>query len=166
MMAVLCGGSSAFAQESVPDAFRSTGYPVPRFVSLRSNEVFARTGPGTKYPVQWVYRKSGLPVEITLEFENWRKIRDIKGDEGWVHHSLLSGRRTAIIQKPEEGGGESAAVYKSRSRESPMIGRIMPDVVVTLEECAAEWCEVEAGKIHGWIERKFIWGIYPQENFD
>ena len=76
---------------SGPAAAQSeTGLPVPRFVTLRADEVNLRTGPGEQYPIEWIYVRAGLPVEIIAEFGNWRRIRDFEGIEGWVFHSLLS----------------------------------------------------------------------------
>ena len=74
-----------------------TNLPVPRYVSLKSDHVNVRAGPTKDNDVAWVYTRSGLPVEITAEFENWRRVRDSEGAEGWVYHSLLSGRRTAVV---------------------------------------------------------------------
>src|SRR5919204_606278 len=76
---------------------KGSGLPLPRFASLRSDEVNVRTGPGTRYPVDWVFKRKGMPVEIVAEFENWRKIRDWQGASGWVHQSLLTGKRSFII---------------------------------------------------------------------
>ena len=70
---------------------------MPRFVSLKSDRVNVRAGPNKDQDVAWVYTRAGMPVEITAEFENWRRIRDWEGAEGWVYHSLLSGRRTAVV---------------------------------------------------------------------
>src|SRR3984885_13137712 len=78
-------------------ALSSSGLPVPRYVSLKSDHVNVRAGPTKDNDVAWVYTRSGLPVEITAEFENWRRVRDSEGAEGWVYHSLLSGRRTAVV---------------------------------------------------------------------
>lgn len=75
----------------------SSGLPVPRFVSLKSDSVNVRQGPSRDQAVIWRYVRAGMPVEITQEFENWRRIRDFEGGEGWVFHSLLSGTRTAIV---------------------------------------------------------------------
>jgi SH3-like domain-containing protein len=83
-------------------ACAEAGLALPRFVSLRSDEVNLRTGPGTNYPVEWVYVRRGLPVEIIAEFDNWRKVRDIEGTVGWIHKSLLSGKRMAVILGEEE----------------------------------------------------------------
>ena len=80
--------SLTWAQDS--SGFRSTALPLPRFAALKSDKVYARAGPDQRYPVTWVYQKTGLPVEITQEYDAWRKIRDVDGGEGWVHKSLLS----------------------------------------------------------------------------
>ena len=87
------GGTGLAAKDSPMTA---SGLPVPRYVSLKSDHVNVRAGPTKDNDVAWVYTRSGLPVEITAEFENWRRVRDSEGAEGWVYHSLLSGRRTAI----------------------------------------------------------------------
>jgi SH3-like domain-containing protein len=87
----LAGNDIAIATGSV------SGLPVPRFVSLKSDRVNVRSGPNKDQDVRWVYTHAGMPVEITAEFENWRRIRDWEGAEGWVYHSLLSGRRSAVV---------------------------------------------------------------------
>ena len=74
----------------------SSGLPIPRFVSLSADKVFVRTGPALRYPIKWVYQRENMPVEIIQEFDTWRKIRDMDGDDGWVHQSLLSARTPAI----------------------------------------------------------------------
>src|SRR5271169_3749242 len=74
-----------------------SGLPIPRFASLRASDVNLRTGPGTRYPIDWVFTHQGMPVEITAEYEMWRRVRDAEGDEGWVHKNALSGKRGAIV---------------------------------------------------------------------
>src|SRR5579872_1021736 len=76
----------------------TSGLPVPRFVSLKSDEVNVRTGPGTRYPIQWVYRRAGLPVEVIEEYDVWRKIRDSEGTAGWVHKTMIDGKRNIMIR--------------------------------------------------------------------
>ena len=83
---------------AVPGPGRSTGLPVPRFVSLEADRVYLRYGPGREYPVSWVLARKGLPVEIIAEFDTWRKVKLHDGDEGWIYASLLSSRRTAMIK--------------------------------------------------------------------
>lgn len=145
----------------VPDAFHATGLPLPRFVSLQADEVYVRTGPGAKYPIQWIYKKAGVPVEIILEYEVWRKIKDIKGDTGWVHQSLLSGKRRGILT-----GEEIVKVLQKPRDDARPAANIEPGAMFDIKECQAEWCRIDASGYGGWIRREFIWGVYPEENFD
>lgn len=154
------GVTPLLAQEDSP-AFRSTPYPLPRFVSLNADEVYVRAGPGQRYPVRWVFKKKDLPVEIILEYENWRKIRDYDGMTGWVHHSLLSGRRSGIIQAQH-----IVSVYKNPDVEARLVAYVETGTVGALESCEGAWCKIEASGYKGWVERKFIWGVYENENFD
>src|SRR5262245_31891737 len=82
----------------------TSGLPIPRYVSLKSDHVNVRAGPTKDNDVAWVYTRAGLPVEITAEFENWRRVRDSEGAEGWVYHSMLSGRRTAVVTMKSKDG--------------------------------------------------------------
>src|SRR5262249_49556956 len=75
----------------------TSGLPVPRFVSLKPGKVNRGAAPTKDNVVTWVDTGAGLPVEVTAEYENWRRVRDWEGAEGWFYHSLLSGRRTAIV---------------------------------------------------------------------
>lgn len=143
------------------EAFRSTNYPVPRFLSLRSDEVYVRSGPGRKYPVQWVFKKAGLPVEVILEYDNWRKIRDFDGSVGWVHQSLLSGKRTAIIDTKQ-----LVEIYKKPNEKSRVMAKLESKLVVEIDACETLWCSVNATGYKGWIEKKMLWGVYEHEKFD
>jgi SH3-like domain-containing protein len=136
--------------------------PIPRFVSMRLGEVNLRVGPGLRYPVTWVFKKKDLPVEITAEFDTWRKIRDLDGTEGWVNHAALGSRRSVIIT------GEIRALRASADALAAPVARVEPGVVGRLMECPAdspEWCRIETGDIRGWVRRTEIWGVYPQEIF-
>lgn len=154
-----------FAQEAgqkkadVKPAFHVTDYPLPRFVTLGSDKIFVRAGPGAQYPIKWVYEKQGLPVEIILEFETWRKIKDINGQEGWVHQSLLSGKRAVILT-----GKENVAVRAKPEDEARLVAYMEPAVIATLEECRPSWCKVASGGYAGWVVRTSLWGVYPDEN--
>ena len=136
-----------------------TGLPLPRFVSLRSSEVNMRTGPGTRYPIDWVYTKRGLPVEIVNEYDTWRKIRDVTGDEGWVHQSMLSGTRTALVTE------KIRPLYAEPNIDSNVLARMEPGVMVMLEECTGDWCEINIDKFDGWMTKSALWGAYPHEKF-
>lgn len=142
----------------ISPAFGTEKSPVPRFVSLRPNEVNARVGPGPNYPVDWIYLKSGLPVEVVAEFDTWRKIRDVQGAMSWVHQSMLSPKRHALIQ-----GGEAYMYATESTKGQPMV-RLQQGVVVELLKCRGEWCQVRIYDFKGWIQRAFLWGMYPEEN--
>lgn len=139
----------------------SSGLPVPRFVSLRSEKVFVRTGPALRYPIKWVYSRPDLPVEVVQEFDTWRKIRDIDGDEGWVHQSLLSAKRAALVKAEGE-----VNLNKGPDMATPVLARLEPKVVAHVAACVPGWCEVEAGGYKGWAERKYLWGVYEAEQFN
>jgi SH3-like domain-containing protein len=144
-----------------PAAVHGSGLPLPRFASLRSDKTHARSGPGARYPIKWVYNRAGLPVEIVQEFENWRKIRDFDGDEGWVNQLLLSGKRTAQVK-----GEVPAALHGSHSADSRVTARLAPRVIAEVKKCEGAWCRVSAGGYDGWIERNFLWGIYAREDLN
>ncbi|HEU4839271.1 MAG TPA: SH3 domain-containing protein [Micavibrio sp.] len=167
----LCGPAFAGAPAKAPEPAQSgpvadtgkssSGLPIPRFVSLAADKVFVRTGPALRYPIKWVYQRQNLPVEIIQEFDTWRKIRDMDGDDGWVHQSLLSGDRYAIVK-----GEINLAVRKEPGANSRISAFYEPDVVASLSGCEGEWCRVRSEGYEGWAERKFLWGIYDSEDFD
>ena len=133
---------------------------LPQFVSLRADRVNVRTGPGVRYPIAWVFVRQGLPIEITAEFDLWRKIRDIDGEEGWIHVSLLSRERAAIIT------GEARPLYRDPNPASPPVALAEPGVVGRVLRCREVWCELAIGPIRGWTHRTFLWGVYPGEEIE
>ena len=137
-----------------------SGLPLPRFVSLASDEVNMRTGPGLQYPITWVLQREGLPVEITREFDVWREIKTIDGDEGWVHQSLLSGRRTAVIAP------NLKRVYRKPDATSRPLAEIEPGVIVEMVECIRQWCYIDVLNYDGWMEKSAMWGVYDFETFE
>lgn len=152
------------AQETGSTAVRGTGLPLPRFASLKSNKVNARIGPGENYEVAFVYVRAGLPIEITQEFDNWRKIRDAEGSEAWVFHSLLSGRRTVIVA-PWEKEGEIAARAEA-SEAARVVAYLKPGVVAEVTECTGSWCHLRDQRFDGWVGQDRLWGVYPSETLD
>jgi SH3-like domain-containing protein len=141
-----------------------TGLPIPRFVSLKRNEVNVRKGPGKDYGIAWIFKRAGLPVEVTAEFDNWRRIRDAEGSEGWVLHSLLSGERTAIVAPWSKDA--ATALYRSAGDQSPVVARLEAGVLAEVHECTGDWCRVDGDGFAGWIRQSAIWGAYPGERFD
>ncbi len=161
----LLGAQPVIAENAVnpdaPEAFHVTKLPLPRFVSLDEKEGYVRTGPGVRYPIKWVYKKEGLPLEVILEYEVWRKVRDHEGAIGWVHQTLLSGRRTGIVT------GESAIeIFQKPRIDSKLAAKVQPGVIMDLDACVTGWCRVKAGGYSGWAQRKNIWGVYKEETFD
>lgn len=143
------------------DAFGSeTNLPIPRFVSLRSAEVNMRTGPGTTYPIEWVYVRRGLPVEVLAEFDVWRKIRDWQGTVGWVHQSMLDGGRTVVVV------GSNRKMRSEPSQTSAPVARLAAGVIGGLLECTGTWCRVEAAGYRGWLPRNEFWGVGPDETIE
>jgi len=130
---------------------------LPRFVSLRSNEINVRTGPGERYPVQWVLRRRFMPVEIIAEFEIWRKFRDWEGAIGWVHQRTLTGRRSIIVT------GQIRTLRRRPRSDAPAVARAEPKIVGRLLSCQKFWCRVEIQGHRGWLRRRAIWGVYHKE---
>jgi SH3-like domain-containing protein len=150
--------TACWAKDTAPT---TSGLPVPRYVSLKSDHVNVRAGPTKDNDVAWVYTRSGLPVEITAEFENWRRVRDSEGAEGWVYHSLLSGRRTAVItMKSKE---DLAPLYESADPASAITARLQAGVVTQVRHCDSGWCHVAGNGFDGWIEQQRLWGVYADE---
>lgn len=134
-----------------------SGLKVPRFASLRSGEVNVRTGPGTRYPVEWMFVKRGLPVEITAEFGTWRRITDGQGGEGWVRRSMLSGRRMAVVSVKTE------TLRRRASTDAAPVARAEQGVLVSVRACREKWCEIDAEGFRGWVPQTSLWGVYPNE---
>ncbi len=142
-----------------------SGLELPRFASLGRDVTNVRSGPGQKYPIKWVVQKKGLPVEIIREFDNWRRIKDHEGQEGWVYHTLLSGKRTAlIIGDGAVDAYEDMPSHKTQKANVSM--RLEPMSLVDVSQCIESWCELHVAGISGWIKRKLIWGVYEHENID
>lgn len=144
-----------------------SGLPLPRFVSLKAERVNLRIGPSTDYAVSWRYLKSGLPVEIIREYENWRQIRDADGTEGWVNQTLLTGERTAVAAPWMRGNGGNIYVMMRRDSMSSaaIVAKLEPGVILTLKECTGNWCRTEVQGVNGWVSQNEIWGAYPGEAF-
>jgi SH3-like domain-containing protein len=138
-----------------------TGFPLPRFVSLKADEVNARVGPGGEYQIAWVFRRAGLPVEVLEEYYTWRQVRDSDGGTGWVAAPLTSARRTAVVA-PWAKNGPLFQLASSRGG-SATVARIEAGAIVDIVQCDGEACEVYAGKQKGWLEQKTLWGVYPGE---
>ncbi len=138
-----------------------TKLPLPRLASLKTDRVNLREGPSKDHATKWVYERAGLPVEITAEFEIWRKVRDSEGVEGWVLHSLLSGRRTALVTPNKKG--ENSKLYARASDSADLAATLQSGVIVNIRNCDGAWCLVDGDGFKGYIEQEKLWGVYPDE---
>ncbi len=162
VIAALSCGFAASAARAGTDTTASL--PVPRFVSLKADRVNVRGGPDKDHDVAWIYTRVGLPVEITAEFENWRRIRDSEGAEGWVYHSLLSGKRTATVQLKTKT--DLAPLYAKPDAKSGVTAQLQFGVLGTVKHCTGTWCEITGDGFDGWIQQNDLWGVYPNEKID
>lgn len=136
----------------------TTDLPIPRFVSLKSNKAMMRAGPDDRrFPIQWEYKRRGLPMEVLREYGIWRQVRDPDGTIGWMNKSLLTGERSGYVF------GQIRTLYTSPDLQSRVAWRIEPGTVVTITLCENVWCRVSNGGRSGYILRNQLWGTYPDE---
>ncbi len=153
---------AAGAQDLPPPERRpgTSGLPLPRFVSLAADAANMRTGPGRRYPILWRYVRPRLPLLVIAEYGNWRRVRDRDGSEGWMHASLLSGRRTGVVS------GAVRPLYARPTRDARVVMRAEPGVLVDLLACRKTWCRVRLAGRKAWIRRGALWGLFRDEVFD
>jgi len=167
LLLVLVAARGLSAQGAPAPGSGARGLPVPRFVSLKSDRVNLRQGPGTEYPTAWVFRRAGLPVEIIKEFESWRQVRDAEGTTGWVLGSMLSGRRTAVILpwelKAGQGQPAQAVLRDDDSERAGAVAQVEAGVLASIITCDGKWCRVSVGGFRGYIEQAKLWGAYKDE---
>jgi SH3-like domain-containing protein len=142
----------------------TSGLPVPRFVSIKADRVTVRGGPDKNHDVAWIYTRVGWPVEITAEFDNWRRIRDSDGSEGWVYHSLLSGKRMATVQLKSKT--DLAPLYTKPDAKSGVAAQLQVGVLGAVKHCTGTWCQISGDGFDGWIEQNELWGVYPGEKIE
>lgn len=141
----------------------NSGLPVPRFVSLKSNKVNVRVGPDQeKYKIAWIYQKAGLPVEVIAEYDQWRRIRDANGDQGWINGALLDGQRTAIIA-PWSKQEQFFILRNVAKDDGRLIAQVEAGVIGRIRSCDGTWCEIDIKGYRGWLKQIDLWGVYPKE---
>ena len=137
-----------------------TNLPIPRFVSLKASEANVRRGPSLTHRIDWVFKRRDMPLEVTGEYGHWRRVRDRDGAGGWIHYSLLSGVRTAIVAVDE------VSLRMNPDPRSTVAARAMRDVVARVDECLPDWCRIRAGGERGWVEKDTLWGVTGDETFE
>lgn len=153
IIVVLFTACIAFSAFAIPK-----NLPVPRYVTIKFNEVNARTGPTEDCPIEWVFIKKGEPVEVIAEYDQWRKIRDINGEGGWVHSRVISGNRSVVFVAKN-----TMPLVASPGKYDQIVAKLIPQIRCSLIKCEKDWCKVNCKSHKGWIARKFLWGVYPDE---
>ena len=138
-----------------------TNLQLPRFVSLKSNDVNLRVGPSVNYPIELKYTQNNLPVEIIDEFDFWRKIKDSENNIGWLHKSLIKGERFVLTVNKNN---YVKSIYNRPNGNQ--IGMVEKNNILNLESCLQNWCLVSHQKIRGWLSKEFIWGVYETEVYN
>lgn len=160
--AMTCIAASHAAGENATGP--KSGLPVPRFVSLKPDRVNVRGGPTRDHEVTFVYTRAGLPVEITAESDNWRRIRDWEGSEGWVYHSLLSGRRTAVVTPKDKSA--LVPLYDKGDGNAKVVAKLQAGVMASVKRCTGSWCHIVGAGFDGWAVQEQLWGVYPNEKVE
>lgn len=154
LISVCCGTGPGVAAGEVGSV---TNLPIPRYVSLRSNEINVRRGPGLDYRKDWIFRRAGLPVRVIDEYKGWRRIIDKDDAGGWVYHALITGRRTVLIV------AESVFLREDPADSAEAVAQAEQGVVAGLRACELAWCEIESDGYRGWVRKADIWGVDPEE---
>jgi len=110
-----------------------TNLPLPRYVSLKASEANVRRGPSLTHRIDWIFKRRGMPLQVTAEFGNWRRVRDRDGAGGWIHYSLLSGVRTVLVEK------DMLALRTKPDAEAPITARLELGVIARLGKCLPGW---------------------------
>jgi len=152
---VLLNPLFGFTQE--PQKGQVTNLPIPRYVSLKVNEANARRGPSLSHRIDWIYKRQNMPLEVYAEYENWRRVRDFEGLGGWVHYTLLSGKRYVLVKS------ELLEMRLLPSIESQVIARVPQFNIANLDKCNLEWCRIIDDGYKGWVSKNGIWGVYTNE---
>lgn len=137
-----------------------TRRPLPRYVSLKGTEARARRGPGQDHRVDWVYQRPGLPLRVTAEYENWRRVEDPEGAGGWMHYALLSPSRTAMVVQ------DMAEIRTAADPNATVLARTETGVIIRLLECGPDWCRVARDGLRGWLPKTALWGVEADETFE
>jgi SH3-like domain-containing protein len=170
ILSALCGGSLSAQETDAPvktdkppekqcqaDVGCVTNLPLPRFVSLKGSEGNARRGPGLTHRIDWIFTRAGMPLRITAEYENWRRVEDSEGAGGWVHYSLLSGVRTALVTL------DMAELRDAPSGSAPVVAQAELGVIGRVLECDPTWCRLSLDGTRGWVLKTSLWGVKTDE---
>lgn len=148
---------TASAPPRDPSKGAVTNLPIPRFVSLKTQEGNARRGPSLTHRIDWVFTHAGMPLRVTAEYENWRRIEDQEGAGGWIHYTLLSGVRTVMVME------DMVELRDSPDRSAQAVAQAERGVIGRVLECNEDWCRISASGEKGWLRKTAVWGVDPGE---
>jgi SH3-like domain-containing protein len=157
-------GDITASTDAAPVQRGPSGFPIPRFLSLKAGKVNVRKGPSSDHAVAWVFQRKGMPVEVIAEFENWRKIRDASGEEGWILQQMLSGRRFAL--SPDWSRDKGVLLHDSDTATSARVAKLAPGAIAQVESCTGGWCYLTTENYEGYARQTELWGVYPDEVVD
>jgi SH3-like domain-containing protein len=157
-------GDVTASLDQAPVQLGPSGFPIPRFLTLKTNKVNVRKGPSSSHEVAWVFQRKSMPVEVTAEFENWRKIRDSQGAEGWILQQMLSGRRFAMA--PDWSKDKAVVLRDDETERSSAVAKLSPGAIAQIESCTGQWCYVTTDDYEGYALQTELWGVYPGEVVD
>ena len=162
ILIIVCCLCGAAAQDAYAGGGSAANPMLPRFASLKREKTNVRVGPGTQYPIRWIYQQQGFPVEVIAEFANWRRVRGSDSSDGWVHTALLSTRRMALAAP---WSAISLNLRARPSEQAAVLARLQPRVLVRVKRCDRTWCAVNvAGQdLSGYVRQVKLWGVYPDE---
>lgn len=140
-----------------PDVGPETNLPLPRYVSLKTDEGNVRRGPSLSHRIDWVFVRRGMPLQVTAEYGHWRRVIDRDGVGGWVHYALLSGNRTVVVD------ADMLTLHRRADPDAPVTARLERGVIARLDECEPGWCRIAAGGYRGWVRKTSLWGVAPDE---
>ena len=143
-----------------PSVGPETNLPLPRFVSLKTDEGNARRGPTLSHRIDWVFVREDMPLRITAEHGHWRRVEDRDGEGGWVHYQLLSGVRTVIVDQ------DRMPLRARPDLQAQEVALLQRNVVARLESCEIDWCRLSAGGYGGWALKTALWGVGADEVLD
>ena len=153
-IALVCLATESLAAEA---RGKVTNLPIPRYVSLKAEEGNVRRGPSLSHRIDWVFQRRNMPLQVTGEHGHWRRVEDRDGQGGWVHYSLLSGVRHVIVE------ADLTPMRMKPSEEAEVNAYAEAGVVARLGKCSLEWCRINARGSRGWVEKRVLWGVKPQE---
>lgn len=152
--------AQALAPPQEPTVGPETHLPLPRYVSLKTDDANVRRGPSLSHRIDWVFTRAGMPLMITAEYGNWRRVVDREGLGGWVHYALLSGTRSVILEH------DMQPLHTRPDSDAPVNVLLEAGVIARIDRCEPDWCRISSGGYRGWVPKSAIWGVNENETLD